>query len=551
MKKIYRQLLAAAIGIVAFQAQAQQVATFEDFNLFSESYENGSGPAVEAKFNSGNAEFPNVYETQYGGYWSSGWAYSSITNDTSAGYGNIYGSFAAGGNMASSNYLVGQPGSILRITGADKGKVVKGLYVTNGTFAGLSMTNGDFVAKKFGGVSGNDPDFFVLTIKSYYNGVLNTDSVNFYLADFRFANNTQDYIVKNWAWVDLTSLGNTDSLLFGLSSSDNDPQYGMNTPAFFCIDDVVTHSDTSTVENLTLAANSFWNKRNTKLTKIFSDGGVDFPNAYNTSSYGDYWSSGFAVSNMTDTITPGYDNPYSSYSGIGADSSETYAVVQKNAKAYSNPGPMPIENYLTAKGVYVTNSTYAALSMKNGDAFAKKFGGVSGNDEDWFKLSVVGFYAGAVKEDTVEFYLADYRFADNSQDYIVKDWAWINLESYGKWDSLQFLLTSSDVGQFGMNTPGFFCLDNFEQELHTGVSEVANAVNNSNMYPNPAKDVLTVDVNLVSANVAIYDLSGRKVLSTVVSKGNPHFSVASLEPGLFIVKIESDGVVATRKLIKE
>ena len=27
-------------------------------------------------------------------------------------------------------------------------------------------------------------------------------------------------------------------------------------------------------------------------------------------------------------------------------------------------------------------------------------------------------------------------------------------------DSVQFKLVSSDVGQFGMNTPAYFCLDN-------------------------------------------------------------------------------------------
>jgi hypothetical protein len=38
------------------------------------------------------------------------------------------------------------------------------------------------------------------------------------------------------------------------------------------------------------------------------------------------------------------------------------------------------------QGVYVTNTTYAYNSMRDGDMFAKKFGGPTGNDPDWYKL---------------------------------------------------------------------------------------------------------------------------------------------------------------------
>ena len=40
---------------------------------------------------------------------------------------------------------------------------------------------------------------------------------------------------------------------------------------------------------------------------------------------------GFAISNVTDNVTPGYTNQYSAYAGAGANNSNTYAV------AYSNP----------------------------------------------------------------------------------------------------------------------------------------------------------------------------------------------------------------------
>jgi hypothetical protein len=98
--------------------------------------------------------------------------------------------------------------------------------------------------------------------------------------------------------------------------------------------------------------------------------------------------------------------------------------------------------------------------MKYSDAYSKKFGGTSGNDPDWFKLSIWGYQYGQ-HTDTVDFYLADFRFANNDSDYIVKDWVWIDLTSLGNADSLEFILTSSDNGTYGMNTPAYFCIDNF------------------------------------------------------------------------------------------
>ena len=66
--------------------------------------------------------------------------------------------------------------------------------------------------------------------------MLGTDSVDFYLADYRFADNSEDYIVKDWTFVSLEALGDVDSLLFSLTSTDNDSMFGMNTPAYFCMD---------------------------------------------------------------------------------------------------------------------------------------------------------------------------------------------------------------------------------------------------------------------------------------------------------------------------
>jgi hypothetical protein len=98
--------------------------------------------------------------------------------------------------------------------------------------------------------------------------------------------------------------------------------------------------------------------------------------------------------------------------------------------------------------------------MKYSDGFAKKFGGTNGTDPDWFRLTISGWYQGAVVANSVDVYLADFRSADTAQHYILRNWQFINLLPLGNVDSLFFTLNSSDTGAFGMNTPAMFALDN-------------------------------------------------------------------------------------------
>jgi hypothetical protein len=57
--------------------------------------------------------------------------------------------------------------------------------------------------------------------------------VDFFLANILGSNS---YIVNTWNTVDLSSLAGSESLVFGLESSQNNPTFGINTPAFFAAD---------------------------------------------------------------------------------------------------------------------------------------------------------------------------------------------------------------------------------------------------------------------------------------------------------------------------
>ena len=62
-------------------------------------------------------------------------------------------------------------------------------------------------------------------------------AIDFYLADYRFDDNSKDYIVNKWTTVDLTSLGKINKVTFRFSSTDNSA-YGINTPAIVCLDNI-------------------------------------------------------------------------------------------------------------------------------------------------------------------------------------------------------------------------------------------------------------------------------------------------------------------------
>lgn len=184
----------------------------------------------------------------------------------------------------------------------------------------------------------------------------------------------------------------------------------------------------------------------------FTSGNATFKQTY--SDYGaDCCASGWTYSNHTDMATPGYTNQYSAYTGSGQGGSANYGL----AYAFS-PVVATFSAPSIVSGAYFTNTTYAALSMLQGDSFAKKFGGSAGNDPDYFKLTITG-YEGAVAKGSVDFYLADFRSADSSKDYIVNSWTFVNLSSLGAVTQLGFALDSSDVGAYGMNTPAYFAMD--------------------------------------------------------------------------------------------
>ncbi len=200
-----------------------------------------------------------------------------------------------------------------------------------------------------------------------------------------------------------------------------------------------------TFDDVTVPANSHWTPdEKDNAVNSFTVGNCTFESYKDVSDWGTYYY-GFTVSSEQDTEFKDYNDAYKSACG-GAKSGKQFAVWNAS---YSGGDAIKLAEAEVVPGMYVNNNIYAYNSMLNGDAYAKKFGA-----DDWFKLTITGLYNGKEVENKVEFYLA-------KDGVIVKDWTFVDLSQLGAVNELHFALSSTDNSDYGMNTPAYFCIDNF------------------------------------------------------------------------------------------
>jgi hypothetical protein len=232
------------LGQLSFAALARAgVVTFEDFGLPPDSYDNNAGPG--GFFNIDGNSFNNSYDPAFGDW--SGWAISNTTYtpplsepDYDYQYSVIPNAGADGSATFAIAYTFGATANPFHPAGSwinlPAGSNPISVDVTNTTYAYLSMADGDSFTTPF---STANNDFFELDIAGY-SGANGTGTeigdVTFFLADFQDGNS---YIVDTWQTINLLPLAGSASLVFGLQSSQNDPVFGMNTPAYVAIDNLV------------------------------------------------------------------------------------------------------------------------------------------------------------------------------------------------------------------------------------------------------------------------------------------------------------------------
>lgn len=189
----------------------------------------------------------------------------------------------------------------------------------------------------------------------------------------------------------------------------------------------------------------------------------------------DFWNGGVAVSNWNLRSNPegksgdwwySYLNQCSVFNLRSADGSnrnagnggsDCFAVVNSSLVGSDKIAEIAMsdgrEHYFT--GMYVCNSAYAYGVMVNGNDYAAALSEEGG----YFELVVQGFSAGSsepVAED--RFTLADFRGGNSN---IVTTWTPFALNNISRQPVSRIVLMfdGSDVGEWGLNTPTYVCID--------------------------------------------------------------------------------------------
>lgn len=164
-----------------------------------------------------------------------------------------------------------------------------------------------------------------------------------------------------------------------------------------------------------------------------------------TVAYGGTYVTGAVVTNITDTTFKDYKDAYKSIAG-GAKGGKNYVVWYEDGLSGN---AIKLKEAGKVAGMYVCNNVYAYNSITKGDAIA----GDPFGDDDWFMLSIGGMLDGKMVNTQVDFYLAKGK-------NVVTDWTYVDLSQLGKVDAIFFSMTGSRTGDWGLNTPAYFCIDN-------------------------------------------------------------------------------------------
>lgn len=286
----------------------------------------------------------------------------------------------------------------------------------------------------------------------------------------------------------------------------------------------------------------------------FESGPLSF--LYNGDQYSWY---GFGYSNLSSLDGEYNHDQFASTSLTGMDGDSTnYAVAFVGSDWLGGtfdpiPSVINVTNGSAAhfSGFYINNNEMAYITMHDGSMFNKKFGGPSGNDPDWFRVKIWGVRADNTATEPIYHYLADFRYEDNSLDFITNTWKWVDLQSLGMVKELQFIMESTDSGDFGINTPAYFCMDNLTVMAVQGpfvnspIEDMTIAENASpieielNNHFNASGSDITYEVTSSNAPLITAGLDGSMLTltTTINTTGVAEITVTASANGLVVTDI--------------
>ena len=263
---------------------------------------------------------------------------------------------------------------------------------------------------------------------------------------------------------------------------------------------------TATFEDITVnGEESFWGDKTKDGQNTWTSGGYTFGTYYSNAYY-----SNFVVSNNKNTDGTDYTKPYQS-TASGAKNGNNYAVFYLETYYTEASNEVSLPEEATVSGFWVCNNTYAMYTVTNGNAPGRIFG-----QGDYFKLTMTGYDANGEVTGTVDQMLVDCTEAGNW--VCVKDWRWVDLTSLGKVKSIKFSMSCTDNTSMWMNTPAYFCMDDFGGIAPEKNTEYAKFV------PNEATGINSVEADMFAPAVKKYE-NGK----LVIYKNGRKFSASGVE----------------------
>jgi hypothetical protein len=121
--------------------------------------------------------------------------------------------------------------------------------------------------------------------------------------------------------------------------------------------------------------------------------------------------------------------------------------------------------------------------------------------------------------------------------------------------TVSYTPTTSGTYYFALNVsatsaPWYLGVDDFKLDL-TPLSNNSFTSNSFSFYPNPVKDVLNISFDKTITKVNIYNIVGQEVAVKSINDSQSQIDMSNLSRGTYVVKISSEGLTQTIKVLKD
>lgn len=178
--------------------------------------------------------------------------------------------------------------------------------------------------------------------------------------------------------------------------------------------------------------------------------------------------------------------------------------------------------------------------------------GSTADDQPYIQVTVIDTMAAGNTDDVTLYY----DFLDIASDVTTWTSNTFSMNSTGETgtaNKMTFTAVSSAYGVYAAGTPtvgGVLWLDNI-QVVGGGTTSINENEVSALVYPNPAADVLNIELNEVATSVSVVSLDGKVVISESVNSSNVSVDVSNLVQGAYVYVIETANGTVRNTFVKK